>query len=260
MNRVLFGTLILGFWSLPSLPAADKSKPPTAITELLRMTPEEFIKRFDKNRDGVLTWEEVPGIQSGAFAKLDLNGDGKLDAKEIDRMLHALRSLDPKELEKKLQALHEHSPASKDGKRNLPTDAEIARLLQLLEKKKDGRVSRLEVQGRLRDHFATLDANRDGYLDRKELQAASVRPVVAQPQPLPIVPAVTPSLSKEPPDFDTLDLNADGRITRDELQGTPYHTVFDAIDANKDGKISPKEFDAYFKKQGAGKDDLTGKK
>src|SRR5205814_6349139 len=135
----------------------------------------------------------------------------------IDRMLQALRALDSKELERRLHALHEHNPANKDLKKELPTDAEIARLLQLLEKKKDGRVSRFEVQGRLRDHFAALDANHDGYLDRKELQAASVRPVVAQPKPLPITPAVAPTLSAQPPDFDTLDLNADGRITRDEL-------------------------------------------
>src|SRR5205823_8778362 len=58
MNRVLFGALLVGFWSLPSrpAPAADKDKKPhpAGIAELLRSSPDEFIKRFDKNKDGVL--------------------------------------------------------------------------------------------------------------------------------------------------------------------------------------------------------------
>lgn len=259
MNRVLFGALLLGFWGLPGLPAAapdkDKARSHAAgIVELLRGSPEEFIKRFDKNKDGVLTWDEVPGIQSAAFAKLDLNHDGKLDAREIDKMLQALRALDPKDLDRKLLALHERNAPAKDVKKDLPTDAELARLAQVMDRKKDGRVSRVEVQGRLRDVFTILDANHDGFLDRKELQTASVRPV-AQSRPQSIVPAI----SNQPPDFDALDQNADGRITRDELQGTPYLEVFDAIDANKDGKISPREFEAYIKRQAEAKDKLTGK-
>src|SRR5581483_423369 len=173
MNRLLVGVLLLVPSSLAELQAADKDRSHAAtIAELLRGTPEEFIKRFDKNKDSMLTWDEVPGIQSKAFAKLDLNQDGKLDAKEIDKMLQALRALDAKELDKRLHAMHERPVLVKDARKDLPTDAEIARLAQVMERKKDGRVSRAEVQGRLREVFTVLDANRDGYLDRKELQTA----------------------------------------------------------------------------------------
>src|SRR5437867_9739823 len=77
-----------------SLSAADKEEPKktsSALIELLKGTPEEFIKRFDKNKDGYLTKDELPPRLAQAFDRADTNGDGKLDRKEVAEMLKVLR-------------------------------------------------------------------------------------------------------------------------------------------------------------------------
>lgn len=128
---------------------------------------------------------------------------------------------------------------------------------------KDGRISRAEARpdSRLGEHFATLDANRDGYLDRSDKLArkAAMRAEF----------------------FAGADANRDGRLTRDEfaveqgarsaerrahmaerakaagrqgqMRQTPTEAerleragkAFERMDANKDGTVSKAEFDAF---------------
>ncbi len=267
MNRILFGALILGLWLLSGLPAtsADKDKPKQSslVAELLRHPADEVVQHFDANDDGVLTKDEVPFFQDGTFEKLDVNRDGKLDAKEIDRVLQELRAMDAKALEKIVQAIRERSLLTKGGKSDV-TFADVARWLQAMDRNKDGKISRPEAQGRLRENFTAVDVNKDGFLNKKELQSAAVRMLAAQSKTPPGAGASPPEKGglppgSPPPDFDTLDQNADGRITRDELKVTPFLQFFDAIDANKDGRVTPKEWDAFVKKQSESKEKLTGK-
>ena len=262
MNRFLFGALLLSLLCISGLLASsadrDKPKQPSRVAELLRNNADEIIKRFDKNKDGVLTRDEVPGIEKETCDKLDSNRDGKLDAKEVERARQALRAMETKEVEKLFEAIRERNVVVKESKPD-GADAEVARWLQTMDRNKDGKISRQEAQGRLREFFAAIDVNRDGFLDKRELQLAAVR-MLAVSASKPAQPSVSaPTPGGPPPDFDTVDQNADGRITREELEGTPYLQAFDAIDANKDGKISPKEWDAYVKKQAAAKDKVTGK-
>jgi Ca2+-binding EF-hand superfamily protein len=246
MNHVLFQAFLAAYWSLPgaqpSPPAQDKSK---QLAELLRIKADELIQHFDKNNDGVLAKDEVPGIQPAVFDKLDLNRDGRLDAKELERTLQSLRSMDKKEVERMFQAIQERSVVARETRPD-SGDSEVTRWLQAMDQNRDGRISRQEAQGRIREFFNTIDVNRDGFLDKKELQLAAVRILAAQPKSAPTIAA--PAAGGPPPDFDTVDQNADGRITRDELQATPFGAQFDAIDANKDGRISPKEWEAFVKK------------
>ena len=58
-------------------------KAPPMVEELLKLTPDEFIKRFDKNGDGKLTKDELPEFLGKAFDASDKNGDGKLDREEV---------------------------------------------------------------------------------------------------------------------------------------------------------------------------------
>src|SRR5207249_1433088 len=67
------------------------NKVPPALEKLINLTPEEFINRFDKNKDGFLTKDELPPRLAAIFDRADQNGDGKLDANEVDQMLQALR-------------------------------------------------------------------------------------------------------------------------------------------------------------------------
>ena len=182
---------------------------------LTRLTPEEFIKRFDKNGDGVLTRDELPPRLAAVFARIDANKDGKLDKKEVAVLIRVLRQ--------------------RQEQGQGPGEQAVKRLLDRLDTNKDGKISKAEAKGPVAKNFERLDTNKDGYLDRQELLRGLRMGLLGG--------------GRAPVDFDALDKNADGRLTRQELKGTPYLTKFDDIDTNKDGKIDPKEFAAYLKKQ-----------
>jgi Ca2+-binding EF-hand superfamily protein len=209
-------------------------KPSPAVAELLKSSPQEFICRYDRNKDGYLSKEELPSRLTIAFDRIDANGDGKLDVKEVEQMLEMMR--------KRFGLDDESKTRPDDSKKNEAADRYVAKLLQGLDRNKDGKISKAEAQGRIAQAFDQFDANRDGYLDKEELRKLAAR-LVAQPG------GGDGRLQSTGPDFDALDKNADGRLTRDELKGTPFADAFDAMDANKDGKVTPAEFEAFLKKQ-----------
>ncbi|HJT76335.1 MAG TPA: EF-hand domain-containing protein [Gemmataceae bacterium] len=215
------------------------------LAEALRQTPAEFIRRYDANKDGVLTPDEVPPFLKKNFERVDANGDGKLDQQEVAALLRRLR-----------QRFGQAQAGKGAGANRAEVDRLVSRLLERFDTDKDGKISKDEAKGPLARNFDRLDTNKDGYLDKEELRRAASflaarfgggqgngkRPAAERRQEAGAVP-----------DFDALDLNADGRLTREELKGTPLADRFDAIDTNKDGKIDPKEFNAYFQRQAAKK-------
>src|SRR5579859_7598013 len=92
-------------------PKPDPKKIPPAAAFLLKVSPEEFIKRFDKNKDGYLSRDEVPPFLVKNFDKVDKNGDGKLDRQEIAQLKAVLQQRfgkdrkDTAEIEKIVTAL-----------------------------------------------------------------------------------------------------------------------------------------------------------
>jgi Ca2+-binding EF-hand superfamily protein len=230
--------LVLGLsiLAVQELSADDQAQVPKKlaphVARLVNGSAAEFIKHFDKDKDGTLSKEELPPRLQGLFARFDKNGDGKLDRAEVREMLVVVR-----------ERLAVGSPK---GDKSTQIDRVVADILRRLDTNKDGKISREEAQGRpVGRLFDQLDANKDGYLDKQELRRAAellqarkgAGPTVEADNGGPVV------------DFDALDRNADGRLTRDELKGTPYATHFEDIDTNKDGTIDRKEFTAYLKKQ-----------
>jgi hypothetical protein len=59
------------------------TKLPADIAALLKSGPDAFLKKFDKNKDGFLTKEEVPEALAPFFDRYDQNNDKKLDKNEI---------------------------------------------------------------------------------------------------------------------------------------------------------------------------------
>jgi Ca2+-binding EF-hand superfamily protein len=134
-------------------------------------------------------------------------------------------------------------------KGKMSPEALVDSIFERMDKNKDGRISRDEAQGRIKENFDRIDTNKDGFLDREELLRMA-RTVMANgdgqpkgPGPGGFGPAGANS------DFDALDKNADGRLTREELKGTRYYDIFDQIDKNKDGKIDPKEWEEFHKNE-----------
>jgi Ca2+-binding EF-hand superfamily protein len=118
-----------------------------------------------------------------------------------------------------------------------------------MDKNKDGKISRDEAQGRIKENFDRIDTNKDGFLDREELLRMA-RAVLANGDGQTKGPGLGGfGLPSAKDDFDALDKNADGRLTREELKGTRYYDLFDQIDKNKDGKIDPKEWEEFHKKE-----------
>jgi Ca2+-binding EF-hand superfamily protein len=233
--------LVLGIVLLLSRPTpgqtAGNTVPPLPpiLAQWLNKSPEAFVKHFDKDGDGYLSKDEAPPFLRKSFAKVDLNGDGKLDAREVGVLFRAVRQRQAKGLVLKLP------PAD-----SAEVQEVLNRLLQL-DRDKDGKISRAEARGRLADTFERLDLNRDGYLDRAELRRAA-QLIVALRQAGPSAPKVQPA-APEALDFDALDSNADGRLTREEVHGTVLEALFDQVDTNRDGRIDPREFAAFLKKR-----------
>ena len=229
MTRFILPLLTLALFVPAGLLAADKPDPKKKPWRpvFLNDTPEQFLKRFDKNKDGVITTDELPPWLAKIFPRFDTNKDGKLDRKEIAGLLQVMR--------RRFGVEQEANPRQ--------VEQIVNSILRRMDTDKDGKISRKEARNQVARFFNQFDANKDGYLDKEELRAMARRFLANRRR----FQAAQRALG---PDFDALDKNADGRLTRDELKGTRFHAVFDEIDTNKDGKIDRKEFEAYLKKTG----------
>ncbi|MDQ3159855.1 MAG: EF-hand domain-containing protein [Pseudomonadota bacterium] len=194
---------------------------------------------LDLNKDGVIDRAEAAKSPRLAerFEQLDANKDGKLSVDE--------RS-------------HRH------GKHGSGAMHSIHHRMKALDTDNDARISRSEAaagQGKLGGRFDQMDVNRDGYLDRVDMQARGAQ--------------------RRAEFFMGADANRDGRVTRDEFvvehgarsaerrakwaqraQATGKQMrarqspsvqrqlqftgkAFDRMDTNKDGALTRSEFDAF---------------
>jgi len=216
--------------------AQTQTKPPKQlppkVVEFLKLSPDQFIKRFDKNMDGMLSRNEVPPFLGKNFEKWDLDGDGKLNRDEVGQMINAVRNY-----------LGVESPA---GKNSPQVEKIIDNILLRMDTNKDGKISKDEAKNQIAANFNLLDKNKDGYLDRAELRVIAVRFAEKMGKGGPFG---KPGPAQPAFDFDALDANADGRLTRDELKGSPLLQRFNEIDTNRDGQIDRREFEAFLRKE-----------
>ena len=59
-----------------------------------------------------------------------------------------------------------------DNRRQRREPPSIDELFAQMDKNEDGKLSKKEVKGPLKDHFDKIDANEDGFLTREELENA----------------------------------------------------------------------------------------
>jgi Ca2+-binding EF-hand superfamily protein len=230
MSRVVCALGILLMSGVGSVSGQKAEKPPPPfIAELLKLTPEEFIKRFDKNGDGGLSKNELPPFLARNFERTDRDSNGKLDRDEAAAVQSNMRAFF----------------GQKTSAEPL-LDRIVDNILARQDANKDGKITRAEAKARLADVFDKVDANGDGVLDRAELRVLARRiqangggaglggPAAAKPAG---------------PDFDALDKNADGRLTAEELRGTPYFARFSEIDTDRSGRVDRREFENYLKRE-----------
>jgi Ca2+-binding EF-hand superfamily protein len=176
-------------------PPADKT-PPKART----FDVDRFFAEHDKNKDGFLTRDEFPPNLRYAFDAIDANKDGKITKDELQKgiahlhprrrpsdtvfVLIELSDADPNAVEE-LQRIYDvlrNADSNKDGKLE-PDELNAARerivgdrvnaIFEALDTDNDGKISRSEAKGEIRDNFDALDLNKDGYIDRAELMQAA---------------------------------------------------------------------------------------
>jgi Ca2+-binding EF-hand superfamily protein len=234
-SLALAAAIVLG--AVSSLPAQETKKPeakkplPPAVAEMLKATPEDLIKRFDKDGDKVLTRDESPPFIAKAFDKADRDGDGKLNRSEVATLLQVLRGF----LGEKKDAQTKVNEAE--------LDRFVDGLLKQFDSDRDGKIARTEAKARLADNFDQLDQNKSGFLERPELRPIALKFMQFKKGP------PGGAETKPGPDFDALDKDADGRLSRAELTGTPWAARFADIDADTSDMIDRREFEAFVKKQ-----------
>lgn len=204
--------------------------------------------KIDANGDGVISKTEAAAYPrlAAKFDRLDTNKDGKLSADERPAPGRGF---------------------GRDGRHGGPGGP-----LRALDTDNDGRISKVEAQagkGDFAARFASMDINKDGYVDRADMELRGKQERAAF--------------------FAGADANKDGKLSRDEFtveqgaraserrekfqqfaqargkqataRSAPTEAeqiqhagkAFDRMDANKDGFVSKAEFDASKPMQGHGR-------
>lgn len=215
MNKLVFagaalGALIAGAAAVAgTAPKSPRAHPNYFATNELRADVpkhvEKMFMRFDVNRDGLISKDEVAAAQaqfearaaksapkraSRLFDRLDANHDGQITLAELDA-----------------------ARAARNAKRQVPVNA-----------------SRRSGPSPL---FVRADANEDGILTRAEFDAAVASGKVKPRHPNMRGAAIARL-------FDSADTDNDGRVSLGEAQRVALQH-FDAADLNHDGTLAPEE-------------------
>ena len=136
------------------------------------------------------------------------------------------------------------SPLDTDGdgrisKAEAAAQPRFAERFDTMDANKDGVIDRTDRELRGKQHrdawFAKADADKDGKLTRAEIdQAHAARRAEAGQR----------RQARMDARFATADANKDGRLSRDEVKDSRLASRFDALDANKDGSLSRDELAA----------------
>jgi len=181
-------------------PPRDRDQPPG---KPLQFDVDRFFKDFDKNGDGVLTRDELPPELRSSFERIDANRDGKITRAELSRGIQHLqprrRPSDMIYMLIEMSDAHEDSVAevqraydilrkldkNRDGKidpdelkaeRTRLLKSRVDSLFKQLDTDEDGRISRREAKGQIREDFDEIDRNQDGYIEPEELMRAAAKP------------------------------------------------------------------------------------
>lgn len=135
-----------------------------------RTPPFLLLKALDANSDGQLTAEEINNA-TAALKTLDRNGDGMISPAE-------LRPADGRPEDRRAAAKpgeRPSQPASAAAGRSADPSQNTGRmagyLLGRFDANGDDRLSTDELPEVLRERFASMDANSDGFIDRAEITA-----------------------------------------------------------------------------------------
>ena len=184
----------------PPVPPPDQGEMPW-----VREMAAGLLERFDKDGDGRLAGEEIPGEGKIDLAKADRNSDGGIDLFELTLVIS-------------------ERAGERGGDGNM-----LARKLKEMDGNQDGVIEKAEWKGPP-ERFDRVDADHDGKITEAEVKQA-----------LSAMGGGDGRWMDKGADaaFRRFDADQDGRITAEEWKGRPESFQF--LDANKDGAITREE-------------------
>ncbi len=209
-----------------------------------------WLRNLDANDDGSVTLEEALAKQAPFFNRIDTNGDGVIDAKEIDAEIALNVDYFSKAMFKRLDKdgdgkITKQEYTGRSGAKMAKTDAEDKdRGPDPQAEREDGKRharhhgARGERRGWFRERraaraFDRLDLNSDGALDASEVDIA-------------VKQRTTRRISNALRRFDQ---DGDGQVTRAEFE-KPSRDRFASRDINEDGKITEEDLPPFMRGRG----------
>ena len=150
----------------------------------------EMFRKLDKNGDSVLSRDEIPQRLAARFARMDQDGSGAIEAREIRAIVQRLRQSgagrqDGKRRDGK-KGMAEGNRKGKKGNRSSGSSPgqetesaagrrggamSMERMLRSLDRNDDGKISKDEAPQRLSRIWERVDRNADNVLDGDELKS-----------------------------------------------------------------------------------------
>ncbi|AEP10521.1 EF-hand domain-containing protein [Micavibrio aeruginosavorus] len=153
MTKTLGTLLVVSLLSIPSIAMADDKK---EVPEYLQKKYDrrvEDMKKFDKNKDGVLQAEELRESVATKFDAADINKDGVISEQERAASLDKFKS--------------ETGGAYGEALSRSQTNR-IKNRYNNADKNNDGKISQEEYQAYMEKHQTNFDRDGDGVISKKE--------------------------------------------------------------------------------------------
>jgi Ca2+-binding EF-hand superfamily protein len=209
----------------PKQPLAG-GQPPGGRPGAGQFNPQEIFNRFDANKDGKLSKDELPPRLQENFARLDANGDGFLSQEEF------ARAAGP----------GQRPPGAPGG---APNRAELEALFDRTDSNSDGKLTKDEIPEERQGMRAVLERSGGDSINKEQFvrgMMAMAQQFGGQPPRPDGAPPRRPDAPGAPPGgglFAILDTDRNGELSTIEIAGAGAALL--TLDRNGDGKLTPDE-------------------